>query len=184
MAPTAEHIEARALALYEVDNKADLARTARALGWTGDEARTPKMTLARFVAEHESDDYAARVRKLEDQGMTTSDAQAVVDAEDQQRARSVNAALTKDAPKADATKPAQQIEAALRAILASMPQQLDEDAVRALIAEGIENQRSALENSITEALGKIAPPEPVRIVITAQGETRIDEHTHPVFEKA
>lgn len=181
----ANAVEQRTNALYEAENKADLARTARALGWTGDEARTPKLTLARYVAEHEGSTYAARVRALEDQGMTTSDAQAAVDAEHRRDVASLKE------PKKDASTPAAQIEAALRAMLAAMPQQLDADAVRDIVRGEIEAQApmtpdeiaDTVQRAIADAVAKLPQPEPVRIVVTPQGEHTVAEHVHPVFDK-
>lgn len=86
-------VDAAVATLAAQGSKDALAAYARTrCGWKGDDARTPKSDIARAIIEHakaNGDTYAKRVRELEAEGMTTSDAQAAADAE--LRPRTINA---------------------------------------------------------------------------------------------
>lgn len=144
--------------LCQQASKDALANYARAkAGWRGDDARTAKSDIARAILEHAKANGAeAPLPAL----IEEQPAPVVVAVPVPKKERAPKPELFK-APDDMQTK----IAAALAGALAGMKFGVDEDAVRAIIDE------------------RLQAIEPARIVVTAAGDVRIDERTHPVFEK-
>lgn len=78
--------------------------------------------------------------------------------------------------------PAAMIAEALRQMLAAMPAPMDEERVKVIAGDVAVAVARDSEERMREAMAQLQGRE-VKIVVTPQGEVRIDEHTHPVFEK-
>jgi cobaltochelatase CobS len=148
----------RDVAAYTKDQLVDLCRAA---GWQGDHARTPKGALVDWWRMNQqapdlmSPDHAAAAAAM--RIVPVADARADLDV------AQARAAQTGKADKANAATVAQAIAAAL----ASVKLGADPDEIRAVVRE------------------ELSSIQPARIVINGDAApVRIEEATHPVFEKA
>lgn len=199
-------MDAAIAALCQQTSKDALAAYARGVcGWRGDDARTAKSDIARAILEwkkQQPSDAPAPTMKPEAREMDARFAGkcakcsgAIQRGERIYHVKATKAAYhsrcydmaahgeseTRIADSADEqpaqprAKPASDdaaaaVAKALQQLLAAMPAQMDADAVRAVVRDEVKH---------------LQQPEPLRVIVReGQPDLKLDEHTHPAFDKA
>lgn len=171
---------AKAASLMQSHSKDQLAQMARAAGWSGDDARTPKSALAEWLAEH-GEKNEGEQQQAKAQGAKTITArfpgkcahcsgaiqkgETIAYSKAQHKAWHVNCYDgTQDAEAATATeiehdsggkapeaKNANAVAAAIAAALASVKLGVDPDEVRAIVAEQMKPVAAMLREEVRQS---------------------------------
>lgn len=158
-------IDDHAAALAMANSKDALAQQCRAAGWSGDDARTPKMMLARWLAEHE----------MEIPHSTQAEPAPFVQ----------HTTATEAKPEQQQLAPAATVKAQPSPVKAGQG-----DNIAGAVAQGIAAALGALKlgvdedavNAIIDA--RLQAIEPAKIILReGAADVRIEGHTHPIFEK-
>ena len=143
-------------------SKVELTKAARILGWTGDEARCTKESLARFVASNNSTDQCVDASPVEDVPQPQPVPPTVPTVP----------TVTEDVPQP-------------RSLVRK-----DDGAIAGAVAKGIADALSGLRLGIDEDAvrelkdERLRAVEPAKIVLNGDAAPVVlDEHTHPMFEK-